>query len=180
MVRRPLDCLGLPFCLAVAALLVLVSGSRLTSAPSTVSAWALVFIGALWTLTTAITEVTVLADLAGTGDLSQFEAWWSFAQGYGNGFSILAVAVAVIAFNESRHPQPLVPKWSAALGAVAGIASASGWVLGVWLDIGPANLMFVLASAVMCVWLAWLGAALVRTAGTPAQERASSSRAPTA
>lgn len=39
-------------CFAVAAVLVLVSGSRLTSTGKTISAWAVVLVGALWTLTT--------------------------------------------------------------------------------------------------------------------------------
>jgi hypothetical protein len=144
---------------------VLVSRSRLTSTGKTVSAWAVVLVGALWTLTTAVTEVTVLADLAASRDRAQFEAWWSFAQGYGNGFSMLAVAVAVIAWNEYREPRRLVPKWSAGLGAGAGLTSFAGWALGVWLGIGPANLLWLGASGGMCVWLAWFGTVLARTSG---------------
>ena len=150
-------------CFAIAAVLVLVSHSRLTSTRMTISAWAVVLIGALWTLATAVTEVTVIADLAESRNLAQFEPWWSFAQGYGNGFAILAVAVAVIAWNEYRDPHRILPKWSTAVGAGAGLASFSGWTLGVWLDIRPANLMWLLASGVMCVWLAWLGTVLART-----------------
>lgn len=150
---------------AIAAVLVLVSRSRLTGTGKTVSAWAVVLVGALWTLTTAVTEVTVLADLAASRDRAQFEAWWSFAQGYGNGFSMLAVAVAVIAWNEYRDPRRLLPKWSAGVGAGAGLASFAGWALGVWLGIGPANLLWLVASGGMCVWLAWLGTVLARTSG---------------
>jgi hypothetical protein len=54
----------------------------LTSTGRLVSAWAVVLVGALWTLTTAVTEATVVKD-----------------------------------------PQRLVPKWSAAVGAGAGLAS---------------------------------------------------------
>jgi len=157
-------------CFAVAAVLVLVSGSRLTSTGKTISAWAVVLVGALWALTTAVTEVTVIAGLAVSGDLSQFEAWWSFAEGNGNGFSLLAVAVAVVAWNEINDPQRLVSKWSAAVGAGAGLASFTGWALGVWLDIGPANLLWVLASEVMCVWLAWFGIVLARTSQSGVSE----------
>ncbi len=150
-------------CFAIAAVLVLVSRSRLTSTGRTISAWAVVLVGALWTLTTAVTEVTVIADLAASRDRAQFEAWWSFAQGYGNGFSLLAVAVSVIAWNEYRDPHRLLPRWSAGVGAGAGLASFAGWALGVWLDVGPANLLWLLASALMCVWLAWFGIVLART-----------------
>ena len=150
-------------CLAIAAVLMLVSRSRMTGTGQTISAWAVVLVGALWTLTTAVTEVTVIADLAKSRDLAQFEAWWSFAEGHGNGFSMLAVAVAVIAWNEYREPDRILPKWSAGIGAAAGIASFAGWALGVWLDVGPANFLWLLASGVMCVWLAWLGTVLART-----------------
>ena len=152
-------------CFAVAAVLVLVSGSRLTSTGKTISAWAVVLVGAL-----AVTEVTVIAALAASGDLSQFEAWWSFAEGNGNGFSLPAVAVAVIAWNETKEPQRLVPKWSAAVGAGAGLASFTGWALGVWFDIGPANLLWVFASEVMCVWLAWFGTVLASTSQSGVSE----------
>jgi hypothetical protein len=150
-------------CFTIAAVLVLVSRSRLTSTGKTTSAWAVLLVGALWTLTTAITEVTVIANLARSRDLVQFEAWWSFAQGHGNGFAMLALAVAGIAWNEYRSPYRLLPKWSASVGAGAGVASFAGWALGVWFDVGPANLLWLLASGVMCLWLVWLGTVLART-----------------
>ena len=118
-------------CFAIAAILVLVSRSRLTSTGQTMSAWAVFLVGPLWTLTTAVTEVTVIADLAAARDLAQFEAWWSFAEGHGNGFAMLAVAGAVIAWTEYRDPHRLLPKWSAGVGVGAGLASFAGWALGV-------------------------------------------------
>lgn len=150
-------------CFVVSAVLILVSGTRFTSTAATMSAWAVVCVAALWTLTTAVSEATVIADLAVSGDLAQFEAWWSFAEGNGNGFSLLALAVAMIAWNETQASQRLVPRWSAVVGAATGIASFAGWGLGVWLNIGPANLLWVLASGVMCLWLAWLGTAMAST-----------------
>jgi hypothetical protein len=147
-------------CFMIASLLLLVRDSRLTSTGTLSSAWAVVLVGALWTLTTALVEATAIIGLAASGDLPRFRAWWVFAQGKANGFSVLALAVSVIAWNETRDPRRLVPKWSAAAGTAAGLASFAGWALGVWFDIGPANLLWVLASAVMCVWLAWLGIAL--------------------
>ena len=153
-------------CFAIAAVLVLVSRLRLTSTGMTISAWAVVLVGALWTLTTALTEVTVIADLAASGDLAQFEVWWPFAEGHANGFAMLAVAVAVIAWNEYRDPRRLLPKWSAGVGTGAGLASFAGWALGVWLEVVPANLVWLLASGVMCLWLAWFGTALARTSDT--------------
>lgn len=159
-------------CFTIASVLVLVSGSRLTSTGRLLSAWAVVLVGALWTLATAVTEVTVITDLAVSGDRPQFATWWSLAQGYANGFALLAVAVATIAWNEVTDPRRIVPKWSAAIGAAAGVASFTGWSLGVWFKIGPANLLWVLASGLMCVWLAWLGTALTRMSEPDGQQRA--------
>ena len=149
-------------CFMIASLLLLVRDSRLTSTGTLISAWAAVLVGALWTLTTALTEATTIVGLAASGDLPRFRVWWVFAQGNANGFSLLALAVSVIAWNETREPRRLVPKWSAAVGTAAALASFAGWSLGVWFEIGPANLLWVVASVVMCVWLAWLGAALAR------------------
>jgi hypothetical protein len=84
--------------------------------------------------------------------------------------------VSVIAWNEAKDPQRLVPKWSAVVGAGAGLASFAGWSLGVWFGIGPANLLWVIASAVMCAWLAWLGTALARTSEQGGREREFESR----
>lgn len=149
-------------CFMIASLLLLVHGSRLTSTGTLSSAWAVVLVGALWTLTTALVEATAIIGLAESGDLPRFRSWWVFAQGKANGFSLLAVAVSVIAWNETRDPRRFVPRWSAAVGTTAALASFAGWALGVWFDIGPANLLWVLASVVMCLWLAWLGIALAR------------------
>jgi hypothetical protein len=148
---------------AISAVLVLVSRSRMTRNGSTISAWAVVLVGGLWTLMTAITEVTVIADLAAVRDRAQFTAWWALAEGFANGFAMLALAVAVIGWNEYRDPDRALPKWSAGVGSAAGLASFAGWALGVWFDIGPANLMWLLASGVMCLWLTWLGTVLGRT-----------------
>jgi hypothetical protein len=151
-------------CFAVSALLILTADSRLTASTPTTSAWAVLFVGAIWTLTTAVTEVTVIADLAVQRDLAQFEAWWSFAEGNGNGFAAFALGVAVIASCELRATDLLVPAWSSVVGTIAGLASCAGWVLGVWFNVGPANLVWVVASGVMCLWLALLGSSMVRRA----------------
>ena len=148
------------FCFAVSAAIVLVAQSRLTSTRATLSAWAVVLIGAVCTLATAVTEVTVIADLSAAGDFTQFQAWWSFAEGYANGFAFLALAVATIAWNASKDLPDYIPKWSAVVGALAGVASFTGWALGVWANIAPANLVWVVASGIMCLWLVWLGVAL--------------------
>ena len=58
---------------AVSGLVVLSSGSRLTQNWWTMSAWAVLPVGALWTVTTAVVEVTVIADAAVSGNTDMFE-----------------------------------------------------------------------------------------------------------
>jgi hypothetical protein len=147
---------------AVAGLIMLSSRSRLTEHWSTLSAWALLPVGALWTVSTAVAEATVITDVAASGDSAMFDAWWAYAQGKGNGFSLLALAVAVIAGSEARTSHSIVPLWATAVGAVAGVASFAGWALGVWLGIRVGNLLWVVSSLVMCLWMLWFGVSLRR------------------
>lgn len=148
---------------AVAGLLVLTAGSRLTGNPWTLSAWAVVPVGALWTVTTAVAEVTVVADAAVSGQSARFDAWWAFAEGKAAGFTFMALSVAVIALHEMRSARPHVPPWASAVGAIAGIASFGGWALGTWLGIWPGSPIWVVASLVMALWTLWLGVAMLRS-----------------
>lgn len=148
---------------AVAGLVVLAAGSRLTEHWWTMSAWAVLPVGALWTMTTAVAEVTVIADAAVSGNTAMFAAWWAFAEGKAAGFTFLALAVAVIAGNEARTAHRVTPLWASSIAAVAGVASFVGWALGIWLGISLGNLLWVASSLVMCLWTLWFGVALVRT-----------------
>lgn len=148
---------------AVAGLLVLTSLSRLTEGWWTMTAWAVIPVGALWTVTTAVAETTVVANAAASGSNETFEAWWAFAEGKGNGFAFLALAVALIAGSEARAAAGATPGWAARTGMIAGIASFAGWALGMWFGVGFGNLLWVVASIVMSVWTLWFGAGLMRT-----------------
>lgn len=147
---------------AVTGLLVLTAGSRLTASGATLSAWAVLSIGALWTLTTAVAEATAVTGAAISRRREMFEAWWAFAEGKATGFAFVALAVAVIAWHESRRADRATPRWSTYVGAVAGLASFAGWALGMWLEVPVGNLLWVVASIVMNVWTLWLGLGLVR------------------
>jgi hypothetical protein len=59
---------------AVAGLIVLSSRSYLTAAPATLSAWAVIIIGGLWTLNTAVVEATAVTDAAVSGNSEMFAA----------------------------------------------------------------------------------------------------------
>jgi hypothetical protein len=70
--------------------------------------------------------------------------------------------VAVIAANETRAARA-IPVWASWMAVVAGVASFVGWILGMWLEIAPGNLIWVVSSLVMCMWTLWFGIALART-----------------
>lgn len=147
---------------AVSGLVVLTSRSRLTDGLWTMTAWAVVTVGALWTVTTAVAETTVVAGAARSGSSETFEAWWAFAEGKGNGFAFLALAFAVIAGNEARASVGATQMWSAWTATAAGFASFAGWALGMWFGVGLGNLLWVVASVVMSVWTLWFGVVLMR------------------
>lgn len=147
---------------AVAGLLVLTSGSRLTEGWWTMTAWALIPVAALWTMTTAVAEATVVVEAVASGSKETFEAWWAFAEGKAHGFAFMALAVAVVAGNEARSPEGTTPVWSAWIALVAGVASFVGWALGMWFEVAIGSLLWVIASLVMSVWTLWFGVALSR------------------
>lgn len=150
---------------AVAGLVMLTARSRLTQNWWTLSAWAVLPVGALWTITTAVAEVTGVAYAAESGNMVMFEAWWAFAQGKATGFVFLALAVAVIAGNETRTSDRVTPIWASWIGVTAGVGSFTGWALGVWLGIRLGNLLWVTSSLVMCLWAFWFGVGLTRISG---------------
>ena len=145
---------------AIASLIALTAGSRLTQEWWTLSAWALLPVGALWTVTTAVAEATVIFNAAVTGNRAVYESWWMFAEGNGNGFAAMALAFTVIAANEARAQGGVTPFWASSIAAVAGLASFAGWALGMWLGLPFGSPIWVVGSIVMCLWLVWFGLSL--------------------
>jgi hypothetical protein len=148
---------------AMSGLIALASRSRLTEGAWTMTAWAAITIGALWTVTTAVAETTVVSNAAVAGSRETFHAWWAFAAGKGNGFAFVALAVAAIAGNEARSSIGVTPSWSASTGMVAALASFAGWVLGMWFGVGAGNLLWLIATILMTAWTLWFGIGLVRS-----------------
>lgn len=140
---------------------MLTAGSRLTERWWTLSAWAVVPVGALWTMTTAVAEATTVA-AAAAHDTARFMAWWAFAEGKANGFMFLCLAVAVIAGNEALSRQQVTPTWASLVGVVAGLGAFVGWPLGMWFGIGLGSLAWVVSSFVMGLWTLWFGLGLAR------------------
>ena len=146
---------------AVSGLLVLTAGSRLTTSGPTMTAWAVVVVGALWTLTTAVAEGTVVAGAAASGASDTFAAWWAFAEGKATGFAFVALAVAAIAGSEARSVERVGPAWAAWGAVLASVASFGGWAVGMWLGVMPATLVWVVASILMSAWTLSLGVGLM-------------------
>ena len=148
---------------ALTGLVVLTSGSRLVGGWWTMTAWAVLTVSALWAMTTAVVEATVVTNAAVSGATEMFEAWWAFAEGKASGFAFLALAVAVISGNEAQSSERAVPVWSARIAMVSGLASFAGWALGRWFKVDFGNLLWVASSVLMSVWTLWLGSALMRS-----------------
>jgi len=151
---------------AVTGLVVLTSGSRLAGGWWTMTAWAVLTVSALWTMTTAVAEATVVTNAAVSGTKETFETWWAFAEGKATGIAFLALAVAVISGNEAKSSERVVPAWSAWIAMVLGVASFAGWALGRWFGVDLGNLLWVAASVLMSVWTLWFGVALMRSQPT--------------
>lgn len=148
---------------AVSGMIVLSSGSRLAASWWTMTAWAVLTVSALWTMTTAVAEATVVTNAAASGAREMFEAWWAFAEGKATGVAFLALAVAVIAGNEAESAERAVPGWSARIAMISGVASFAGWALGRWFGVDFGNLLWVISSVVMSAWTLWFGVALMRS-----------------
>jgi hypothetical protein len=147
---------------ALTGLIVLAARSRLTEALWTMSAWGVLTIGALWTMTTAVAEATVVSAAAAVGDAATFEAWWAFSEGKATGFMFLALAVAVIAGNEAQTTHRATPAWASYIAVVAGIGAFLGWPVGMWFGITLGSVIWIVASLVMSLWTLWFGLGLAR------------------
>ncbi|UYG06837.1 hypothetical protein [Halomonas sp. M4R1S46] len=156
---------------AVTGLIVLSSGSRLAASGWTMTAWAVLTVSALWTMTTAVAEATVVTNAAVSGTKEIFEAWWAFAEGKASGIAFLALSIVVISGNEAQSSERVVPAWSAWIAMISGVASFAGWALGRWFGVDFGNLLWVVSSVVMSMWTLWFGFALMRSR-TDAQQDA--------
>jgi hypothetical protein len=151
---------------AVTGLIMLSSASRLVRGWWTMSAWAVLIVSALWTMTTAVAEATVITNAAVSGDREMFEAWWAFAEGKASGIAFFTLAVAVISGNEARSSERAVPAWSAWIAMIAGVAAFAGWALGRWFGVEFGNLLWVASLVLVSVWTLWFGFALRRSRAT--------------
>jgi hypothetical protein len=160
------------FLMSGAGFLNLIDQNTGESSVSLRSAWLVLALGALLTVSTAVSEAAVVSAAANAGDKATFLTWWEFSSGMANGFFALALASALIALAEARSDAGRLPVWSCAAGTVFGVLSAVGWSLGehfgVWIG-GP---IWLISTLLMCVWLAWFGFAALRPARGPTPQTA--------
>jgi hypothetical protein len=147
----------------VTSLIVLTAHSRLTENWWTISAWAILPVGAFWVVTAAVAEATVISHTALAGDRATFQAWQRFAEGKAMGFLGLALAIALIAGNEARSDQPTTPAWACWAAMAAALAAIAGWTLGMVLGVAAGGVIWLVSTRVMGLWTLWLGLALART-----------------
>lgn len=148
---------------AMAGLIVLSAGSRFTRNWWTVSAWAVLIVSALWVTTAAVAEATVITQAAIADDVATFEAWSVFAEAHSAAFGFLALAIAVIAGNETRSAHGTTPVWASWIGVVAGVAAVLGFVLGLGLGMAPGGLVWLVSTIVMSLWTLWFGVTVARS-----------------
>ena len=148
---------------AVTGLIVLTSGSRLAGGWWTMTAWAVLTVSALWVMTTAVIEATVVTNAAVAEAKETFEAWWAFAEGKASGIAFFALAVAVVSGNEAQSSERAVPAWSAWIAMVSAVTSFAGWALGRWIGVDFGNLLWLASLVLTSMWTLWFGVALMRS-----------------
>jgi len=141
------------FLFSGAAFLTLLSSTTDDAVARHPGPWMVMALGALTTITTAVTEASVVSVAAHMGDQDAFNTWWAFSSGMANGFFALAIAVGLIALAEFSSDNRHLPQWAAAVGAVAGFLSALGWCLGEQLGIAIGGPIWLVSTLVMCLWL---------------------------
>jgi hypothetical protein len=159
------------FLMSGAGFLNLIDQNTVGSSTGLRSAWLVLALGALLTVSTAVSEAAVVSAAAKAGDVAAFHSWWEFAGGMGNGFFSLALATALIALAEARGDASRMPVWSSAAGTVFGVLSALGWSLGEHFGIGIGGPIWLISTLLMCVWLAWFGFAALRPARRPSSPK---------
>ncbi|RNF33913.1 hypothetical protein A7A09_013410 [Paracoccus methylarcula] len=163
---------GALFLLSGAGFLAIATNPAIRRSPVLGSAWMVMALGALITISTAVSEATALSVAADSGDLATFTIWWGFASGMANGFLGLALAVALIAYFDLRGTDGRLPGWAAAAGSLFGILSATGWILGMHLGLSIGGPVWLVSSLLMCLWLVWFGIAarIPRSTVIPARD----------
>lgn len=129
-------------------------------------AWLMLALGSLLTIGTAVAEATAMSVAAENGDLETFLIWWPFASGLGNGFMVVALAVAVIAFSSAKTDDPPVASWLCWLGIAFAAFSAIGWSLGQHFGQSLGGPLWFVSTVAMALWLSLFGFRSIRPSGS--------------
>lgn len=151
--------------LAAAALLLLAGAGFLLFAETVTGlrrsvpagAWLLLAMGSFLTIATAVIEATALSAAAHSADLDAFLIWWPLASGFGNGFFVVALATAAIAYATARSGGGAMPNWLGWAGVIVGLSSAVGWSLGQHFRVPVGGPLWFIATLALALWLAWYG-----------------------
>lgn len=147
---------------AIAGLIVLTARSSLTDHWSTVVAWAVFVVSAVWITNAALSEATAVTAASVAGDSAAFEVWQAYAGAYSVAFIGFGGAVAIIAAQHARDPHGLTPRWAAGLGAVVSGVAVVAYLLNFAVGVALAGPVWLGTTFVMSLWLLWLGIALTR------------------
>ncbi|UCH26262.1 MAG: hypothetical protein JSV66_01040 [Trueperaceae bacterium] len=120
-------------------------------------AWLLFAIGSLVTIGTAVSEATAISSAAGSDDFESFVMWWRFASGLGNGFMIVALATAAIAWAAGSAKKPLIPPWACRVASIIALLSAIGWSLAQHFRLELGGPIWFVSTLLTSLWLAWYG-----------------------
>lgn len=128
---------------------------RAHTAPA--GAWLLFGLGSFLTIGTAIIEATAISAAASADDLDNFLIWWPLASGLGNGFMVVALATALIAYTSAKAEEPPMAIWLSWAGVIIALLSAIGWSLGQHLRVHFGGALWFISTLAMALWLAWFG-----------------------
>ncbi len=120
-------------------------------------AWLLLALGSFLTIGTAVVEATAISAAASTSDLKSFLTWWPFASGLGNGFMVVALATAMIAYASARTEEPPIAIWLCWAGLIVALLSALGWSLGQHVRVQFGGPLWFVSTLALALWLAWFG-----------------------
>lgn len=159
----------------IAGLIILTTNSRLTHEWWTLTAWAVVIVGSLWIMSTALIEATVVTAAAVDGDTATFVEWQLFGQALASAFVGVAAALALIAYNEAQNGPETTPVWASWIGAAVGIVAAVAFALIIGFGVSMAGIVWIPTTILMSVWVLWFGVSLARSDGisltsTPASD----------
>ena len=132
------------------------------------SAWLVLALGALLTVSTAVSEAAVVSAAANAGDMAAFALLVGIFGRHGEWFLRPRTRNVRSLRWLKRAAMPAgCPHGPCRGSAIFGVLSAVGWSLGEHFGIGIGGPIWLISTLLMCVWLAWFGFAALRPARRP-------------